>query len=232
MFDLQRIRKLVNWYIFQEYGKNDAEIAKKLGYTKSSFSQILRGKVPVSKIFVDKLCSLDPNINKVWISGKGAMLKNEQLLFQNVSEMPNNFMKEMVLKKIGIPLISAEDIHKYPHHLIDDEGSKEQYYYISDLIDLGTHFMIKMAGDSMEPNIHSGDLLACRQIGKEEPIYWGKIYLIALGSRIQFCRIYQDPINEKQYQIVSDNKETYPTFNCPITSINKIFHVVGVIKML
>ena len=63
MFDLQRIRKLINWYIFQEYGKNDAEIAQKLGYTKSSFSQILRGKVPVSKIFVDKLCSLDPNIN-------------------------------------------------------------------------------------------------------------------------------------------------------------------------
>lgn len=232
MFDLQRIRKLINWYIFQEYGKNDAEIAEKLGYTKSSFSQILRGKVPLSKNFIDKLCSLDTNINKVWISGKGSMLKNEQLLFQNASEMPNNFMKEMVLKKVGIQLITAEEIHKFPHHDEEEGTLKEQFYYIPDLIELGTHFMFKMAGDSMEPNVHSGDLIACRQIGKEEPICWGKIYLLAIANRIQIGRVYQDKENEKQYSVVSDNKETYHTFSCPKSSIHKIFHVVGVVKML
>lgn len=232
MFDLQRVRKLVNWCIFQEIGKNDAEIAQKLGYTKSSFSQILRGKVPVSKNFVDKLCSLDSNINKVWISGKGSMLKNEQLLFQNVSEMPNNFMKEMVLKKVGIRLLNAEEIQKFPLLSEEEDDLKEQYYYIPDLLELGTHFLIKMAGDSMEPSIDSGNLLACRQIGKDEPIYWGKIYLVAISNRIQICRIYQDKNNEKQYCLVSDNKETYPTFSCPISSITKIFHVVGVLKMV
>jgi hypothetical protein len=46
-----------------------------LGYTKSSFSQILNGKVPLSEKFVKKLCSLDENINGVWIlEGDGEML--------------------------------------------------------------------------------------------------------------------------------------------------------------
>jgi len=78
MFDIQRVRKVINWCIFQEYGKNDAEIAAKLGYTKSSFSQILGGKVPISQNFIDKLCSLDSNINKVWLSGEGEMFRNYQ----------------------------------------------------------------------------------------------------------------------------------------------------------
>jgi len=78
MCDLQRIRKVINWYIFKEYGRNDTEIATKLGYAKSSFSQILGGKVPVSQNFVEKLCSLDGNINKVWVlTGDGNMFRND-----------------------------------------------------------------------------------------------------------------------------------------------------------
>ena len=84
----------------------------------------------------------------------------------------------------------------------------------------------------MEPNVHSGDLLACRQIGKEETIYWGKIYLVDIANRIQIGRIYEDKGNEKLYNLVSDNRDTYPTFSCYKSSINKIFHIVGVVKML
>lgn len=37
-----------------------------LGYTKSSFSQIVNGRVTLSDNFVKKLCGLDENINEVW----------------------------------------------------------------------------------------------------------------------------------------------------------------------
>ena len=79
MIDLKRIKKVVNWLIFSEYAENEIGIAKKLGYTKSSFSQILNGKVNVSEKFIDKLCEADDNINKVWVlEGIGVMLKNSQ----------------------------------------------------------------------------------------------------------------------------------------------------------
>lgn len=77
MTEIQRIKKVVNWLIFMEYVENERELSEKLGYTKSSFSQIINGRVPLSDKFVKKLCSIDENINEVWIiEGTGTMLKN------------------------------------------------------------------------------------------------------------------------------------------------------------
>lgn len=74
----QRIRKAINWLIFQDVAESEKDIADKLGYTKSSFSQIVNGKVPLSEKFVRKLCSLDDNINDVWITeGEGSLLKSD-----------------------------------------------------------------------------------------------------------------------------------------------------------
>jgi predicted transcriptional regulator len=79
MNKLKRVKKLVNWLIFNEYAENDAGVAKKIGYTKSSFSQIMNAKVPLSNRFIDKLCSVDENINKVWVNtGQGEMLQGAE----------------------------------------------------------------------------------------------------------------------------------------------------------
>lgn len=232
MYDLQRIRKLINWYIFQEIGKNDAEIAAKLGYKQSSLSQILKGKVPISKRFVDQLCSLDKNINKLYISGKGSMLKNEALLSENISDYPNPFIKEMILKKVGLPLITMEEASKFPQIVEMEVSSTEQFYYIPDIADLGAQFLIKISGDSMSPTLHSGDLIACRKIENEEPLYWGKIYLLSISQRTHVYRVYPDETHLDQYLLHSDNHSTYPILPCKIKQINKIFSVVGVVKVL
>lgn len=77
MTETQRIKKVINWLIFMEYAENERELAEKLGYTKSSFSQIVNGKVPLSERFVQKLASVDRNINEVWImTGEGNMLNS------------------------------------------------------------------------------------------------------------------------------------------------------------
>lgn len=77
MNEIQRVRKVINWLIFQDVAENERELSEKLGYTKSSFSQIVNGKVPLSDKFVKKLCSLDENINEVWVSeGTGTMFNN------------------------------------------------------------------------------------------------------------------------------------------------------------
>lgn len=90
MTELQRIRRVVNWLIFMEYAENERDLAEKLGYTKSSFSQILNGKVALSDKFVKKLCSANENINEVWImSGVGDMLKSE-VVGANVITIPAN----------------------------------------------------------------------------------------------------------------------------------------------
>ena len=91
MMDIkQRIKKVINWLIDQEIADNERALSEMLGYTKSSFSQIVNGKVPLSDKFVKKLCSLDENINEVWVSdGTGEMFKNN-LNSENEVTIPKN----------------------------------------------------------------------------------------------------------------------------------------------
>ena len=77
MTETQRVKKVINWLVFMEYAENERELAEEIGYTKSSFSQIVNGKVPLSERFVQKLASVDRNINEVWImTGEGNMLNS------------------------------------------------------------------------------------------------------------------------------------------------------------
>lgn len=76
MEQVRRIKKAINWLIYQELAENERDLSERLGYTKSSFSQIVNGKVPLSEKFVWKLCSLDENLNSVWIlTGEGNMFR-------------------------------------------------------------------------------------------------------------------------------------------------------------
>jgi transcriptional regulator with XRE-family HTH domain len=95
--EIQRVRKVINWLIFSDYGSNEKEIAEKLGYTKSSFSQIINGKVPLSLKFIEKLFAVDKKLNKSWIvTGDGFMLNSIHGLMsedkvcgvQNIANVP------------------------------------------------------------------------------------------------------------------------------------------------
>ena len=86
-----RLKKTVNWLIFKDVAKNEKGLAELLGYTKSSFSQILNGRIPLSDKFLFALCSLDKNINEVWVkTGDGQMFKDNMNISQGVCGDNNN----------------------------------------------------------------------------------------------------------------------------------------------
>lgn len=63
-----RIKLVVKWLIGTGVAKNQEAIGRLMGYSnKSSFSQILNDKVSLPNDFIDRLCTLNDNINKVWI---------------------------------------------------------------------------------------------------------------------------------------------------------------------
>lgn len=81
MTDLERVIKIVDWLIFEKVVKSRRELAEVLGYTESSMSQILNGKVTLSERFLKKLSTVDGRINEDWIkSESGNMLKTSQVI--------------------------------------------------------------------------------------------------------------------------------------------------------
>ena len=81
MTDLERVIKIVDWLIFEKVVKSRRELAEVLGYTESSMSQILNGKVTLSERFIKKLSTIDNRINEDWIRHEsGNMLKTTQVI--------------------------------------------------------------------------------------------------------------------------------------------------------
>lgn len=118
MTEIERVTKVVDWLIFEKIVDSRRDLAEKLGYTESSLSQIINGKVNLSDRFIKKLSNLDSRINKEWInSGEDSMIytqNNESLV---VTEPPVKYENP---KKADIPY----EIYKLT--LENDKLSKEK----------------------------------------------------------------------------------------------------------
>lgn len=85
-----RLKLIIRWLIGNNYAATQKLLAEHLGYTESSFSQILNGKVPVSDRFIKKICALDNQISKNWLlTGEGKMLNDDKYLLKDNSAVIN-----------------------------------------------------------------------------------------------------------------------------------------------
>lgn len=220
--DLQRLKKVVKWLIFSGFGENEKELAELLGYTKSSFSQILNGKVPLSDKFLDKICSLDNNINKVWIlENKGEMLKSsnntpavaEPQLPSGVPMLPFDAFAGIGTDVEGVNLDTIEERYVVP--LFD--GMKMD-------------FMISVRGSSMYPKYNSGDVVACRMVQELLFVQWNKVYVLdTISQGVIIKRLKKS--DKEGFVICKSDNEQYEPFEIPMSDIRTIALVVGAIRL-
>lgn len=167
MSEIQRIKKVINWLIFNEHASSEKEIAEKLGYTKSSFSQIINGKVPLSDKFIEKLIGVDFNLNKTWlVTGEGNMLKDDPKLSGEAKiKDGGDFMK--------VPLIPIRGKRGYLKSYGNENyiESLDSIPIIVDLAFKGKFRCFEVEGDSMDDgtrkSICDKDIVLGREIKKE-----------------------------------------------------------------
>lgn len=221
MTDLERVKKVINWYIYQGIGQNNTEIATKLGYTKSSFSQILGGKVPLSDKFLEKLSVLDKNINFVWLkSGEGTML-SEEYAPKKAIKVQNSESKS------GIPLIPSSAVAG----MFQGETIVLEYecdrYIVPAFKD--AEFLISVKGSSMIPKYNSGDIVACKRLPLDTFFQWNKVYVIDTEQGPLIKRVKKGS-GDETLTICSDNP-SYEPFELHRSKIYHIALVVGVIRL-
>lgn len=221
MTNIERVKKVCKWLVFNDYADNDKELADYIGYTKSSFSQIINEKVPLSAKFIDKLCSIDENINKVWVhTGKGEMLKTSNA----IKSYPKPDKKEKQLPLLPIEAIAgfgAGEFTIMEHDVLE-------YYKIPEFSN--ADFLIPVKGSSMQPKYYGGDILACKHIQSYSFFQWGVPHVITLKDRGTVVkRMYKSEV-ENEVTLISDNKK-YESFNITIDDIVNVAIVVGVIRV-
>lgn len=88
-------------------------------------------------------------------------------------------------------------------------------------------FTIRVTGDSMMPNYHPGDEVACLRVNEARYLQWGRVYVLDTEQGIVIKRIYD---NGDSIRCASYNPE-YPDFNIPKEDIRSYNLVVGTLRL-
>lgn len=208
-----RISELVNHFA---NGIN-TKFAELVGTSEANIRNYRNGKMPKYD-FIYNVCSV-LEINYEWlITGKGQMLKEQNEPMKSIIKE-----KEQEETRPRIPMDAAAGSLTVAADGITIDNC-EQLPVIKAFARYD--FTIFARGDSMSPEYHSGDELACIYIRNTSFIQWGRIHVIDTAQGILVKRIFDggDSIICK-----SDNSD-YPDFRIDKSEFYNIALVIGMIR--
>ncbi|MDO4214111.1 MAG: S24 family peptidase [Bacteroidales bacterium] len=154
-----------------------------------------------------------PDLNREWLLyGEGSMLVDKESISVGVC---------------SIPLIPIEAFAGYGSPAFDDMRV-EDYYQVAEFKQ--ADFLIRVKGNSMYPKYSSGDIIACKVVKETLFFQWNKIYAIYTRSQGVMVKRVKKSTMEGYILLVSDN-EKYEPFDVPLSDIEAIALVIGVIRV-
>jgi hypothetical protein len=181
---LDRIKVAVKALVSFGVAKNQEDLGRLLGYTnKSSFSQVLNGKVELPRDFVDRLCGLDDRLEKIWVAeGVGPVLKGfekyKQVKYSNQVDDFNEPKSRYGLNVQRVPIYRF-DAEASMVSLFKNKNSIHPIDFISIPNLPKCDGAVYVKGDGMAPLLKGGDIV----IYKELPcslaaVFFGEMYLL------------------------------------------------------
>lgn len=197
-------------------------IAEQLGTNKAAISDIKACRKKISLELLRSLKSSYPKISLDWIiTGEGEMFEPE------ITDVPvvnkRNIKGDLSKTRPRIPIDAAAGSLSFALSAVS-ENQCERYPIIPQFPKYD--FTIIARGDSMEPELESGDELACLFVQESSFIQWGRVHILDTEQGVVVKRVFDkgDSILCK-----STNPE-YEPFKIPKREVYKMALVVGVIR--
>ena len=213
-----RFIKAINALLDKHNTLSKGDLASVLSIKPAKFSEILNGRMNVgSELLADLSKKFD--ISSEWLlNGDGEVFKNSSLHTSN----PNSLQE--VETRPRIPFEAAAGSLS----LITQSVMEAQCEQIPIRSGFPAYdFSIIVKGDSMEPEFHSGDELACKILRQSSFIQWGRPYIVDCMDGVVLKRIHDagDDI------LCSSDNKNYGDFKIPKREINHLAIVVGMIRL-
>ena len=192
---------------------------------------------------LEKVCA-NANISAEWLLlGKGEMLMDmfeirKPMIFHSDDTLyENNTQEDAEDKPIarlatspgeGIPLIPIEAMAG----ALTCEQTVLEYECERYVVPVfkGADFLIPVKGSSMYPKYSSGDIVACQRVAMSSLFFqWNKVYVIDTDQGALIKRI--KPGCDKNHVLIVSDNEKYDPFELPVSAINAVALVIGVIRL-
>ncbi len=126
MSEKERVKQVIYWLFSQKIVNSQEELATKMGYNKSSISQIVSGKKPVSKKFIKNLCKLSEKINEVYLfNGIGGMISDQRNISSETFDVNVNEKQNTQYEIIKIRDKEIKRLHQYNKYLMQEMAKKD-----------------------------------------------------------------------------------------------------------
>ena len=183
----------------------EAEVGIANGYLASKSQS-------VNSDAIEKILNKYPNLNLDWLfTGNGNMFLDEE------STEPFKMLPRIPYDAAAGCLTDAVDgVTAYQCEQLPVVQAFPKY-----------DFTIRVTGDSMMPNYHPGDEVACLRVNEARFLQWGRVYVLDTEQGIVIKRIYD---NGDSIRCASYNPE-YPDFNVPKEDIRSYNLVVGALRL-
>lgn len=230
--DLKRVIKVIDWAIYKGIISNRKDLAEKLGYTESSLSQILNGKVNLSDRFINNLSNIDERVKS----------KLKQTDINTELEQPFAIDTEQEYRKameIGLRILPEVDFELAggSAELINTSERTKRFWYLPDCTDC--EGIATISGNSMAPAFPSGCQVALKRVGFDITfplgIPFGQVFGVVVEDEITgdyhghikiLRRIKDNKEMEHRYWIAeSIDRENYDDFYIKISSVRGLWIV-------
>lgn len=209
-----RIKEFCEWYS-KRHGITQKDLAALVEVSPSQLSSIVNGRDKVGLIIVEKFLNLEDSLNANWIiAGKGDMFSNtndRDILSKHSQTRPripfHAAAGSLTIAESGVMLEECEQLP-----VIE---SLPKY-----------DFTIRVRGNSMVPEFHSGDEVACLFIREQSFIQWGRIHVLDTAQGIVMKML--DDAGD--CFICRSANTNYKEFKIPKSEVFNIALVVGLVR--
>ena len=241
----KRFGWVVNLLVARNLIKSKRKLAGMLGTYSTKLSEILAERMYVSGEIIYQMSQLFPEIPYdfyfVELPSNG-ITTEEELRAQieeklsthkhqpsTINSQLSTFNSQLSTQEKTLPLLPISAIAGF--NGIDELGvtfDQCEQLDMAYLVKAGAEFVIRISGNSMQPNYNNGDLIACRRVKDMAFFQWGKVYLLDSEQGAMLKRVF--PSNdEEMIECRSDNPD-YPPFLLSKEGIRSLSMVVAMIR--
>ncbi|WP_298475756.1 LexA family transcriptional regulator [uncultured Maribacter sp.] len=203
----------------RELGFTQSEFAKQIGVSNTT-ADIERGRTKLSgKVVVELLKQY--KINPLWLFGESP----QQYIETSASSVIPKVVTVDSSENDNMVLVNAKAAAGYPQNIEDTSWYKELPAFDLPLPEFrnATYRGFQVEGDSMLPNLKSGEWVLAKATESIEDINPNKIYVVVLQDAVLVKKVIRKP-NSDNVTLVSLN-ESYPPYDIEPFQIQEIWEV-------
>lgn len=212
--------------LIDKKGDTREKILNNIGVSKSNFSGVGL-KSEVGGFVLSKILNIYSDVSAEWLlTGIGPMLKEGA-----VSQESTSKYKVTASTEGAMPLIPVAAMAGFNGVDVDGVMPSSDYDYYK-IPGMNGDLLVSVAGESMQPKLLSGDIIACKSIDLStcQYIQWGRVYVLDSNQGPMVKYLFPDSSNEDVIICHSENAGHFPDFKIPKSDIRKLFLVTGLVR--